>query len=166
MNTLLPFPSFNSIGLLSNADLGVQIYEAAELVHLFQDCPAGWHKNPAVLQWYGYLEALKDYYNNCILHWANRGFNQDRKRLETDLRYSTKLPPWVGDPRIHAFHRATLLKRNPNFYSRYAWKDRLDIAEIYPNMHDFGVKMREHLQPAYAPPVEFNWSKFFRSFHT
>lgn len=171
MNTLLPFASFSSLGLLSNADLGVQIHEASELLA----CYSNWNNSYWVnappehkafrdtyKQWWGYEEALKDYYNFCLVLWAQRGFRSDRKKYEIDLRRSTKIPPWIGDERVHAFHRATLLKRNPGFYSRYAWKDRLDIAEIYPDMHRYGAQMRSYAVPDYKPQEAFDLDKFFK----
>jgi len=161
MNTLLPFPSLNSIGLLSNADLGVQIYEAGELVHLLVDAPAGWYKEPAAMQWYGHIDALKAYYNLCVILWGQRGFKQERKIYTgLDLRYSTKLPPWVGDERVHTFHRATLVSRRPDFYKRYAWKVPETIKPFYPDMHE-----RDDLgNLKYKPVVDFNFSHFLNKF--
>lgn len=165
MNTLLPFPSFSSLGLLSNADLGTQIYEAGEILYTLTQCPVGWYKNQAAMQWYGCLHALKSYYNHCIVLWGQRGFTVDRKIEPPDLFLAQRRPAWVGDPRVHAFHRATLLNRNPAFYARYTWQDRLDTKAIYPDMHRYGAQVRGHVPTDYKPMVEYNWSKFFGSFH-
>lgn len=165
MNTLLPFSSFNSLGLLSNADLGIQIHEAAELVHLLEDCPVGWHKSKEAMQWFGHLEALKAYYNLCIVLWGQRGFTPNRKiYTNLDLRFSTKLPAWVGDERVHSFHRGILLKRRPDFYNRYGWK--ISETPIYPDMHTYGLALREHKIPEYQPMVEFDWNAFYKALPT
>lgn len=161
MNTLLPFPSFNSLGLLTDADLGMQIYEADEIIHLLRDCPVGWHRSREAMQWYGYLDTLKSYFNHLIVLWGQRGFTPSRKIYTgLDLRYSTKLPPWIGDERVHSFHRGILLKRRPDFYKTYGWT--CSQVPIYPDMHSYGVAMREHSKPAYEPPMKFNWSGFYK----
>jgi hypothetical protein len=162
MNTLLPFPSLNSIGLLSNADLAIQIYHASELVHLLEDCPVGWYREEAALQWYGHLDALKAYHNQCVILWGQRGFTPNRKIYTgLELRYSTKLPPWVGDERVHAFHRYTLMAGNPSFYSRYNWP-RTRVRPIYPNMHSRDD--RGELIYSKEAPQEFNWDKYLNQF--
>jgi hypothetical protein len=162
MNTLLPFPSFNSIGLLSNNDLILQINHAQELIHLLEDCPSGWYKNEAAMQWYGFLETLKAYYNQCVTLWVQRGFTTDRKIITgLDLRYSTKLPPWIGDERVHGFHRAFLIARNPSFYSRYNWP-RTPVRPFYPNTH----KRDDHGKLIYVKeaPKPFDAKKFLDQF--
>lgn len=165
MNTLLPFPSLSSLGLLANADLGIQIHEADELIYLLEKCPVGWYKSKEAMQWFGHLEALKAYYNHCIILWGQRGFTPDRRIYPgLDLRYSTKLPAWVGDERVHSFHRGILLKRRPDFYKQYGWT--ISDKPIYPDMHTYGLALREHTIPEYQPMVEFDWAKWRRSFHT
>ncbi|MDE2097319.1 MAG: hypothetical protein KGL39_08760 [Patescibacteria group bacterium] len=162
MNTYLPFASFNSLGLLSNADLAVQVYQAREIIHLLEDAPFGWYKEPASLQWYGYIDALKDYYNLCVVNWVRRGFKTDCKPYtDLNLRDAAKLPPWVGDERVHSYHRSALWHRSPTFYSRYGWA-KTDLRPFYPNLHardDFGKLIYEK-----EKPKEFNWNRFFNEF--
>jgi len=32
-------------------------------------------------------------------------------------------PPWLGDQKFHASHRAALLFKEPRFYLKFAWKE-------------------------------------------
>lgn len=45
--------------------------------------------------------------------------------------YPIELPPWLGG-KIHANHRARLLYKMPEFYSRYCWSEKPITANYYP----------------------------------
>ena len=79
-------------------------------------------------------------------------------RLLTDKLLSALA--WVGDERVHTFHRATLVSRRPDFYKRYAWKVPETIKPFYPDMHE-----RDDLgNLKYKPVVDFNFSHFLNKF--
>lgn len=80
MQTFLPFSSFTqSTAVLDRLRLGKQRLEAKQILNTLQrrhDDPNGsygWKNHPAVLAWERYEDALKLYYNTCILTWIDRG---------------------------------------------------------------------------------------------
>lgn len=89
----------------------------------------GWANHPAALMWRGHEFALLEY-GKCICgEWQSRGYSDDQYDwfLSAQLALlnpDTSPPPWLGDERFHASHRAALLLKNPIWYSQFHWQEQ------------------------------------------
>lgn len=92
----------------------------------------GWANHPAAKMWRGYELALAEYQADCIREWCARGFTNTMDRIiipdEVDLVY----PPWLGDKAFHASHRSNLLRKDPDWYGRFGWKEPTDLPYVWP----------------------------------
>ena len=99
-----------------------------------------WINHPAARMWRGHSYELA-YYGVAICdEWIKRGYKDqmmDRfiNRIE-ELRvlvenYSN--PPWVGNPNFHQSHRANLLRKNYDHYSKYFMEnDYMNTPYFWP----------------------------------
>ncbi|HKV83887.1 MAG TPA: MSMEG_6728 family protein [Ktedonobacterales bacterium] len=132
MQTFLPYPNFRqTAACLDSRRLGKQRVEAYQILRTLQN-PAqrGWQRHPAVLMWRGYEEALRDYMNAMIQEWVRRGFRNTM--AVAAVTEPPTLPPWLGEPALHAAHRANLLRKDPAFYGQYGWSEPPDLPFIWP----------------------------------
>jgi|TARA_R110001583_G_scaffold86509_2_gene225944 hypothetical protein len=133
MQTFLPYEDFTlSAQVLDRQRLGKQRVEALQIYNVLvgnltkKGKPyTGWLNHPAVLMWDGYVEALLLYKNKMIEEWLARGY---RNTMEwVILEDSIEMPPWLGDDRVHASHRSNLLRKDLEYYSKYKWKEPIDM---------------------------------------
>jgi len=134
MQTFLPYADFSlSASVLDYRRLGKQRVEALQIYNALVDNPTlqgnkykGWLNHPAVLMWKGYEEALLLYKNKMIEEWRDvRKYNNTMEIVE--VPDSIKMPPWVGDERVHASHRSNLLRKDFEFYSKFGWQEDTDL---------------------------------------
>ena len=53
--------------------------------------------------------------------------------MEVEEAYGPILMPrWLGDEKLHASHRSNLLKKDPEYYGRYNWKESDDLPYHWP----------------------------------
>lgn len=132
MQTFLPYPDFaRSAACLDSQRLGKQRVEAYQILNTLADpTRRGWRNHPAVSMWRGYEDALRLYMNAMITEWARRGYRNTMALAR--VAGPPRLPSWLGDPAFHASHRANLLRKNPEFYSRYGWTESPDLPYIWP----------------------------------
>ena len=91
----------------------------------------GWKRHPAVRMRAGYTEGIAAYGMATCLEWISRGRRHggghDRRRPrrgrtpvrpphQHELARVRGLPEWIGDERVHASHRAALVRKDPVFY--------------------------------------------------
>lgn len=86
-----------------------------------------YRNHPAVLMWENNINSLKLYYNTIVQEWVDRGYNNNLELFI--IRGKIKHPDWLGNSKFHSLHRANLLRKNFDFYSRYNWKE--EPAEGY-----------------------------------
>lgn len=117
VNTFLPFPDFaTSIKCLDDKRCNKQRVEAYQLLQaLFLGTK--WQNHPACIMWRGYENALIYYYNLCLLEWINRGRNSEMKYLS--YTGDIVMPWWVGWYHFHESHKASLLRKFPDYYCRH-----------------------------------------------
>ena len=148
MQTFLPlFDFLSSLEVLDDRRLGKQRVEAFQILNILlyekystwlktpakQLAPGkrpAWSNHPAVNMWRGCEEALAAYYNQSILSWVDRGFN-NTMQLYTH-RGPVILPSWLEDDAFHASHRSNLLRKDHTFYSQYGWNERSDLPYVWP----------------------------------
>lgn len=120
MQTFLPYASFDDTArCLDDKRLGKQRVEAFQVLNALSNEHNAWRRHPAVRMWAGYEGALRLYMNACIAEWVWRGFTNNMPLAGTDA--APILPPWLGDERLHASHRANLLRKDAEYYGRFGW---------------------------------------------
>jgi hypothetical protein len=137
MNTFLPYPDFPKCAkVLDWRRLGKQRVESMQVLRTLR-VGGGWRWHPAVLMWKNYEEALENYGNAMVEEWIRRGYNNT---LSFPFHPEAKMPPWLGDCRLHASHQSNLLRKEPEHYRPlfpgigndlpYFWPTKLTHAAI------------------------------------
>lgn len=136
MQTFLPYRDFQkSASVIDNKRLWKQVLEADGIIQIIVGRRKGYKNHPAVKMWEGYCDALICYRNECVREWLKRRLHYGERQFEFDTPYNTRLskdPPWFGDERLHSSHRAALLKKNIEWYSRFGWKEEPVINYYWP----------------------------------
>ena len=132
MQTFVPVADFvGSARALDYRRLGKQRVEAHQLLLLIlgETERTGWRNHPAARMWWPWPDALAAYFNACVDEWVDRGYRNTMTRRIVPDGYA--LPDWWGGP-IHDAHRATLLRKDPEFYGRYGWTVDPRLPMIWP----------------------------------
>jgi hypothetical protein len=129
MQTFLPDSDFTiSASILDYRRLGKQRVEA------YQILKGDWPNHPASKMWKNYRAALATYGIAICREWIKRGYKDtmlDRfLKMEKELG-EIILPSWIGGP-IHTNHRARLLAKNFDFYSKYKWAEIPTEVNYWP----------------------------------
>ena len=131
MQTFLPYPDFfESLNCLDNKRLGNQIYrECKTLVN------GKWSNHPVAKIWNNHKHALCTYAliglkvlkdrNRPYPHWEE-WFVQKQKEFS-----DTGFPPIIGHKPFHDSHKSNLLRKNPEFYSKYNWDVPRDLPYVW-----------------------------------
>jgi hypothetical protein len=130
MQIFLPYADMKkSLQCLDNKRLGKQRVETHQILNVLLKRPKldgkpykGWLNHPCVVMWKDYVPSLKKYYNLSIQEWIGRGFKNTMK-FEDISETNCEFPSWFGNERFHSSHRANLLKKYPEYYSKYNWKE-------------------------------------------
>ena len=144
--------------------LGKQRIEAKQIIESLENNSLGWSKHPATLSFSKNIDSLKAYYNICIQEWINRGYKCNMKIYDEidESKYSPLIcefdgkkaifhedneksyPKFVSFPPYFYAHRASLYRKNNNFYSSknfpeeylekgYFWPSKFDSDDVYEN---------------------------------
>ena len=122
MQTFLPYQSFiKTFKTLDYRRLGKQRVEAKQILNVLLDrtTTRGWRNHPIVRMWEGYEPALQLYHNLCITQWINQGYNNNME-LE-NITEPIVYPHWLGNKSFHSSHRANLLRKDLEYYSKFGW---------------------------------------------
>ena len=76
-----------------------------------------------------YEDALCLYYNACCEEWARRGGNNIVCQPEP-VPSKMKLPPWLGDDKLHETHRSPLIYKLPENYAKYSWEKEISDPKV------------------------------------
>lgn len=140
MNTFLPSPFFKtSAKILDYRRLGKQRLEADQILNIVtgKATSKAWIHHPAVLMWVGYDVALTIYRNTMIEEWVERGYKNTMLILKTTGLF--KAPDWYQDDRLHSSHRAALLAKDFDFYSKFGWQEEARLEYYWPKRYSRGV---------------------------
>lgn len=145
MITFLPLASFTrSAAVLDSRRLGKQRLEAMELLDAIRGLNPSLANHPAAEMWRGHERSLAEYGLAVCQEWKKRGF-ADIMELDFKLALISlppcELPSWFGDVRLHASHRANLVRKDPRWYvdlcgwqehpmNEYWWPTRQDEVEV------------------------------------
>lgn len=132
MQTFLPYADFAaSAAVLDPRRLGKQRVEALQVLRALTRDTYGWKHHPAVRMWAGHAPAVAAYGLAVCAEWVGRGHSDTcAASIEADLAAAGLPPPapqaelarrgalpaWLGDPRVHASHRAALVRKVPTHY--------------------------------------------------
>lgn len=134
MQTFLPYPNIKkSLQVLDSRRLGKQRVEAYQILNIILNRTEtkGWRNHPVVKMWKKYPNALKFYFNECIVEWKKRGY-QNNMSLEK-IKGKVRFPLWFGNNNFHASHRSNLLRKNKDYYSKLGWTEKADLGYVWPN---------------------------------
>ena len=122
MQTFLPYTDFyQTAKVLDNKRLGKQRLEASQILDLVEGrVDNNWKHHPAVRMWSGYGDALRLYYNTMVKEWLRRGYKNNMPLLHV---FNFVTPPWLSDSRLPLSHRGNLLRKDPEYYSKFGWTD-------------------------------------------
>jgi Pyrimidine dimer DNA glycosylase len=130
MQTFLPLADLKaSVEVLDWRRLGKQRVEAMQIINALLGRSKGWVSHPATLMWARNVSGLMAYHDFCIDEWVRRGYRNTMQKYD---RRAYTLPAWFGDERFHASHRAALLHKDPEFYSRYDWREEPALNYLWP----------------------------------
>jgi len=140
MQTFLPYPDLQqSLKVLDYKRLGKQRVEASQLLSAILNRPTkknqlykGWVRHPICQMWSNNVNALKLYHNLAIEEWVSRRYknNMPFESIEGEII----LPIWLGNKDFHASHRANLLRKNYEFYSKYEWLENHNMPYLWYDM--------------------------------
>jgi hypothetical protein len=121
MQTFLPYPEFGRCAeVLDYRRLGKQRVEAMQILNCLRAVGHarfnGWRWHPAVLMWRGYDEALENYAYEMTSEWAGAGYVNNLKFRRHE---KARMPPCLGDERLHKSHQGNLLRKDPKHYGQY-----------------------------------------------
>ncbi len=120
MQTFLPYPDLKrSVCCLDPKRLGNQVYRECKVL-----ITGGWPNHPASKMWRGYEGALANYALFGLEELWRRGLKYPHHFEFFEQFIGDELPPWFGDERLHASHRAALLSKNFNWYSQFSWSEQ------------------------------------------
>jgi hypothetical protein len=134
MQTFLPFQDFKkSAKVLDYRRLGKQRVEAYQIIRILggKQKSNAWKNHPAVLMWKNHITALKLYFNIVVLEWERRGYKNNMKLYRITLN-NISYPFWLGNNKFHSCHRATLLFKDPKWYSKFKWKEKPKYKYVWP----------------------------------
>lgn len=133
---------FDTAKTLDNKRLGKQRVEAMQILKILtgeakhnQNGKVAWENHPAVKMWRGNECDLALYGCAMCLTWQDRGFEDNLYRYFSakwnQLGERSNRPPWLNDNFINS-HRAALLAKNSEWYSKFGWNVEPKIDYIWP----------------------------------
>lgn len=123
MQTFLPHALFSQTAIfLDNKRLNKQILEADVLIDLHEGRKDNsWKNHPAFKMWIGYTDALKLYRDILLYQWISRGKKSTRQFY--GMSVEVNIPPFLYDDRVIISHRSNLMRKLPEHYGQFGWKD-------------------------------------------
>jgi hypothetical protein len=109
---------------LDNKRLNKQILECDTLIDLHEGRrDNNWKNHTAFKMWIGYVSALKSYRDYMLSEWLKRGKKNKRQFYGVNETDFIDIPGFVYDDRVILSHRSNLVRKLPEFYKKYGWKD-------------------------------------------
>lgn len=136
MNTFLPYADFKeSAKVLDWQRLGKQRVEVLQIMNaILNPKQKGWANHPCTFMWSRHLPALVEYGIVICEEWCERGYSDlVRFDLYPHRVGSPKMPPWLGSPKLHASHRANLIRKDPVHYGQFGWTETPVDGYFWPH---------------------------------
>jgi hypothetical protein len=141
MQTFVPYPDFwRSVNVLDRQRLGKQRVEAWQIYRALTGQSTGWVNHPATKMWRGFEGALAAYGLFACEAWKTRGYKDSLasgfldalEERAIEFMSEVNYPDWWGDDRVHSSHRSNLLRKDPDAYGRYGWRDDPTAPYYWP----------------------------------
>jgi len=143
MQTFLPYSNFKkSAEVLDMKRLGKQRVEALQIMQVLLNVSTkkGWRNHPAVKMWKGHESTLLAYAQIICDEWTSRGYKDTcrDKIFQMFITHATPemcisdAPDWLGQEEFHASHRSNLLRKKPEHYSQFNWKEMSNLEYVWP----------------------------------
>lgn len=154
-----------TVSVLDNKRLGKQRLEAKQIINALEG-NGGWENHPATKMWEGYIEALKYYFNKVLKEWIKRGFNNSMEFYEIPKKKYIKFPWWIKFDKLHLTHKASLLRKDYDYYSeKFEIDDELrefmTVGYFWPHKYskhiEFNIFMCEPI--GCGAPAQYRWTK-------
>jgi hypothetical protein len=137
VQTFVPLPDYaESAKALDSKRLFKQLLECVQLLAIILELPKddgskrrGWQKHPATLQWRPWPGSLLAYSRAIADECRTRGLNTTNlvARLNRMPCVPSDVKPiWWGDEAVHSSHRARLLQKDFEHYSKHGWPEADD----------------------------------------
>lgn len=122
MQTFIPYTCFlNAAKVLDQKRLGKQRLEAKQILDLVEGrADNNWKHHPAVRMWEGFGHLLKYYYRVVLFEWERRGYVNNM--TWPDVEHGP-FPDWLYDERLVLSHRCNLMRKDPEYYGQFRWKN-------------------------------------------
>lgn len=144
MQVFLPYPDFvKCANVLDNKRLNKQKVESLQILSILdkkqnnQNQKIGWSNHPAVLMFEGFEDCLVEYSLAIATECINRGMKdtlipkiscfKSKNYKEMNPR-----PLWFNNLEFFASHRAALLCKNFEHYSKFGWNEKPELNYIWP----------------------------------
>lgn len=124
--------------------LGKQRVEAYQILRTLRGHSHGWKNHPAVKMWKGYENALALYMNAMIDEWIERGYKNTMKIEEIDDT-PPKFPWWFNWEPLHKSHKASLNRKDPNYYHFDVEPCFMNHGYIWPTLVQYKRRQFLHL---------------------
>jgi len=134
MQTFLPFANFNmSARCLDRLRLGKQRIECRQILNTLQH-GSGWSNHPAIKMWMGCENALVLYGLFICDEWIRRGYVDSQRSIIFSFKKNKPIiiPDWLGCKKFHASHRSNLLRKFPEHYTKFGWKENSFESYFWP----------------------------------
>lgn len=147
MQTFLPYADFTeSVVALDYRRLGKQRVETYQILKALKQgggLHGGWARHPASRMWEGYELALLEYQRETCREWVEvRQYKDTCWQKTRDLFTAEELeqfeagdyeyPDWFGNPEFHLAHQSNLVRKAPEFYTRFFNGVTDDLPYIWP----------------------------------
>lgn len=140
MQTFLPYADYaESARILDNKRLGKQRVECLQILKALTLPEYGWKNHPATKMWRSHEQSLAQYSIAICDEWIARGFKDSCRQKIIDQvggalsSQSIRIAPnWLGDESIHASHRSNLLRKFPEWYSKFGWSEPDSLEYVWP----------------------------------
>ena len=131
----------DTFSILDSKRLGKQRIEAKIIIETLEGKIEGYSKIPITKMWIGHVDALKQYFNECIHEWISRGFKNTLDKYE--VKENVEFPFWFMNHQVHEAMKASLLRKDQEYYSSrislenpeymnygYIWTNKLTNEQI------------------------------------
>jgi hypothetical protein len=159
MQTFLPYDDFiKSLRSLDDKRLGKQRVESYQIISAIIGRPRkdgkpyrGWINHPCTVMWKDYVNALRLYYNDSIDEWLRRGFKNTMEYEMIEGEF--KMPIWFGTEFFHSSHRANLLRKDYDYYSKHGWIENPEDPYVWQDSDGkwykqmVGKNIRDYFDP-------------------
>lgn len=137
MQTFLPSPYFSEAAkMLDMRRLGKQRVECKQIYLALTEPTYGWKNHPAVKMWKGSEGWLAHYGAAICREWLRRGYKDSLLPwFEARVQLNSTLPAWWYEDTAEALfasHRSNLLRKNPDWYKQFGWKEPTTLEYVWP----------------------------------